>query len=189
MSHAHTLRFATAADVFEAFPTLWDDLKVDTGSHPPLDFLQRLAKSETPEDAITFAAYLLSKREAVWWACQSVRALDGGLKPEAEKLLLIAEAWVREPEEHRRLGALEMVQRADRALPSYWAAYAAGTSSGFMVVHPQPAGPVPPELTAKCARLAVLLALARVPVTIRRDSLAACVGNAEALLLRNAAQP
>ena len=70
-----TLRFATARDVAEAFPTLVEDMLAEPGEREPLAFLRELADGETPEDAVSFCAYVLPRRDAVWWACRSVRAL------------------------------------------------------------------------------------------------------------------
>ncbi len=58
------LRFFTAREVFEAFPGAAGDMagtpRDDTET--PLDFLARLLASPTPEDAVSFCAYLLGRR-------------------------------------------------------------------------------------------------------------------------------
>ena len=104
------LRFFTAREVFEALPGAAGDMAgiPESDAETPLDFLTRLLASSTPEDAVSFAAYLLGRREAVWWACACHRLLGQPSNRDDEKGLLMAEAWVREPEEHRRRAALTL---------------------------------------------------------------------------------
>src|SRR5688572_18990279 len=161
------LRFSSARDVFEAFPTAHDDLEAKPTDQPPLVFLEALMESDTPEDAVAFCAYLLPRREAVWWACQCVRELNSSRNPAEDKALAAAEDWVREPEEERRRTALDTGSDSDRNAPATWAALAAGWSGGSMTPVDQPPAPCPPHLTAKAVRAAVLTALARVPVKQR----------------------
>ena len=66
-------RFATAEAVFETFPELSEKISVKPSERPPLDFLRSLIGAGKLEDAVTFAAYVLPRREAVWWACRSDR--------------------------------------------------------------------------------------------------------------------
>jgi hypothetical protein len=167
-------RFTTARDVFDAFPAAHDDIEAEPTDDPPLVFLRGLVASPTPENGVTFCAYLLPRREAVWWACQCVRALNA-IRGEAEEAALeAAEAWVREPEEGLRRAALELGGSGDQSAPSTWLAYAAAWSGGSMTTGDPPV-PAPPHLTAKAVRAAVLMALARVPVKQRRESLGACL--------------
>src|SRR5215472_14360491 len=96
------LRFAAARDVFEAFPSAHKDITTAPSDQPPIAYLRELAKGQTPDDALAFCAYLLPRREAVWWASQCVRALLGEPTAADEAALQAAEAWVREPAEANR---------------------------------------------------------------------------------------
>src|SRR3712207_1866514 len=119
------VRFATAREVFEAFPGARQDIKASPTDEPPLAFMKSLLESPTPEDALSFCAYMLPRREAVWWACQCVRALIPNPGEEDEKALRAAESWVRDPEESHRRTALRVGEKGDpRAAPS-WVALAA----------------------------------------------------------------
>jgi hypothetical protein len=168
-------RFTTARDVYEAFPTARDDLEVDPTDEPPLVFLKALTRSETPENAVSFCAYLLPRREAVWWAAQCVRSLASSHSDAEQAALEAAETWVREPEEEKRRAALDIGSRNDKSAPTTWVALAAGWSGGSLTAPDQPPVPAPPHLTAKAVRAAVLTALARVPVKQRAEHLAACL--------------
>ncbi len=170
------IRFTTAAQVFEAFPAARADIEATPTQDAPLAFLRSLAASATPEDAIAFCAYVLPRREAVWWACQCVRGLIPARSEAEEAGLAAAEAWVREPEEERRVQALRLGMGADRGLPTTWLALAAAWSGGSMT--PPEDGvavPAPPHLTAQAARAAVLIALARIGARERAASLATCL--------------
>ena len=96
---AQRIRFTTAAQVFEAFPRA----AFDIGSRPvdegPIEFVRTLIARAHRYDAVTYAAYLLPKREAVWWGCQCLRAFSPAYADEA---LMAAEAWVRTPDETTR---------------------------------------------------------------------------------------
>jgi hypothetical protein len=157
------LRFGFAREVFEAFPTAREDIEAEPSEAPPLEFLRRLASGPTPDDAIGFCAYLLPRREAVWWASQCVRDLIGQPTENDEIALGAAEDWVREPEESRRRAALEVGLTADRRAASTWVALAAAWSGGTLIVSEHGAPPAPPHLTAKAARGALMLALVNKP--------------------------
>lgn len=169
-----TSRFSTASEVYEAFPTLRDDLSCAPTAESPPAFLRALAASATPEDGIAFCAYALDRREAVWWASQCLRRLPPApFVPDAA--IEAAEAWVHEPREERRLAALRLGTEGDRRLPTTWLALAAGWSGGNIapagmgVSHPEP------HFTARAARVAILSALARVTARDRRTQLGHCL--------------
>ncbi|MBN8939770.1 MAG: hypothetical protein J0H01_09775 [Rhizobiales bacterium] len=169
------LRFATARDVFDAFPSLADDMVAAASERDPLAFLAELAAGPTPEDAVSFCAYMLPRRDAVWWACRCTRTLARDPMGVEDEALAAAEAWVRDPNEDNRTRALGIGNSANRTLPTTWAALAAAWSGGNLSVGEHPGAPAPPHLTAKAARACVLMALARVPATERRAKLRSCI--------------
>lgn len=166
-------RFLTASEVYAAFPQMTDVISVPGSSASPPAFMRSLAASGTPEDAVTFCAFALGRREAVWWACQCVREMMGDGSD--DQCLQAAENWVREPEEDLRKTALELGMGADRAAPQCWLALAAGWSGGTIAPASPVSVPPAPHLTATAVRAAVLIALARVPVTERARGLERCV--------------
>lgn len=157
------LRFSVAREVFDAFPTAYVDIKAKPSDELPIAFVRGLAKSPNPSDAIAFCAYLLPRREAVWWASQSVRSLLGKPTVSDEAALNAAEAWVREPEEPKRREVLEIGLNADQRAASTWVALAAGWSGGPMIVSDYGGPPAPPQLTAQSAFTAIQLALGGKP--------------------------
>jgi hypothetical protein len=94
------VRFATAQALFETFPELSQKISRRPNEQFPPKFLQALLTAGKVEDAVTFCAYLLPRREAVWWACRCARtplgkiaeeraaaplAAGGGLEPDDER--------------------------------------------------------------------------------------------------------
>jgi hypothetical protein len=154
------IRFASAREVYEAFPTAYEDIPTPPTDEPPLRFLRALVTSPGVNDAIPFCAYMLPRREAVWWASQCVRALIGAPTEADETALKAAEEWVYEPEEPRRREALTIARSHDQRAASTWVAYAAAWSSGTIIVSEHGGPPVTPQLTAKTATAAIRLALA-----------------------------
>ena len=99
------LRFTTARQVFEAFPTAASDIEVSPADEAPLDFARKLLAPSRRFESIVYLAYLLPRREAVWWGCQCVRAISGDKSDDA---LLAAEAGSRDPDETTRRAALDL---------------------------------------------------------------------------------
>jgi hypothetical protein len=153
------LRFAVAREVFEAFPTAHEDIAAKPGDQLPLVFLRELVNGPTPDDAVAFCAYLLPRREAVWWASQSVRALLGGPTVSDEAALKAAEDWVYEPEEEKRRQALQIGSAANQRIASTWVALAAAWSGGSMIAGDFGGPQAPPQLTAQAAFTAIRIAL------------------------------
>lgn len=169
------LRYKTARDLFEAFPTASEDMAAQPSDRPSLDFITGLVAGPTPEDGITFCAYLLPKREAVWWGRQCLNRISEMLDAEDHEMLALAENWVRYPDEDQRNAALDAGMASRTKSPGVWIALAAGWSSGSML--DPDAAPVapPPYLTAKAVNAGILSALARVDRKVRGGTLRAFV--------------
>lgn len=172
------IRFPTTRDLYEAFATAQQDIEMEPSDAAPLDQLHSLGKAGEWDKAVSFCAYLLPRREAVWWGCRSTRRLVPKLAPAEEPGLQAAEEWVKTPEEDLRVAALELGMRSDFNCPTTWLALAAGWSGGNMALGAQASAPPPPQQTARAVRAAVLGAVARVAPGERTDSLRACVEDA-----------
>jgi Family of unknown function (DUF6931) len=181
------IRFETARDLIEAYPSARDELMIEPADVPSLEFLKQLSEQPPIDKAIGFCAYLLPRREAVWWGCQCVRSLAAPIANE-EAALQAAENWVREPEDERRLAALAIGRQSNYRLPATWMALAAGWAGGAMppgslvgfegAVLPQAGDawlPIPPDQTAKGVRTGILIAAAKVPPQERSERLSRCI--------------
>jgi hypothetical protein len=167
------LRFATVRDLYEAFETARDDIGVEASDEPSLAFLQSLAAAQAWDKAISFCAYLLPRRAAIWWGCQSLRRMTQLTPPEAD-ILAVAEAWVREPEEERRRAALDL-GHGDPRLPATWMALAAGWSGGNIVPPQMGIVPAPPHQTARAVRAGLLMATAQIPAENFASVMQGCI--------------
>jgi hypothetical protein len=168
-------RFATARELIGAFPFARYDLETKPTEQPPVEFIRSLAASGAYRDAVSCCAYLLPRREAVWWACQSVRAGGKTLLPEEKAALDAAEAWVRTPEEDLRQAALSFGTDEPTDSAAIWACRAAAFSGGIMSNTPK--GPVraQPEATARAARAAVLITATTVESGTRDKYFSSCI--------------
>lgn len=172
---AQALRFVTARDLFEAYPIALDELYVEPTDQPSLEFLKSLVDSNALGKAVGFCAYLLPRRQAVWWAAYCTRMMAPSRTPEEDAGLQAAEAWLKEPEEDRRLASLEFGRRADQRLPTTWVALAAGWAGPTMPTGDENPIAVPPYQTARAVRTALLIAGSRVPPQQRDEMLRKCV--------------
>ena len=171
------LRFATAEALFETFPELSRKISTEPGEQCPTVFLRTLVAAGKIEDAVTFNAYLLPRREAVWWACRSARATVGQIAEDRAAALLAAEAWVREPDDERRQAALEIGTKGHCDDPLTWVALAAGWAGGLLVSGPHHSIPMPQYMTARAARTAILISALSVKWDQRPAYLQACIAD------------
>ena len=175
------IRFATAKDLFDSFGLARSTIKASPTEDAPLTFLRDLIAGDRIEDALTFCAYLLPRREGVWWACRSVRALKGADLDGKAQGLLLAEAWVREPDAERRRAAEEFGNSANVDDPMTWLARAAAWSGGAITMGQAPAFAPPPELTPHAACVAILLSAGVLSPADRRTKLVACIEDGQKL--------
>lgn len=168
------VRFATTRALYDTFPEVLQKVRAAPTDQPPLEFLKALASAGKLPDAVAFCAYLLPRREAVWWACGSVRVLAAEVARDAAAGLLAAEAWVIEPNDEHRQAALDIGSGGDPDNPQRWLALAAGWSGGFQVSGTEQV-PTPPFMTARAARIAVLLSAAKIGGGERLARLRSCI--------------
>lgn len=158
-----SIRFVTVRDLYETFPLAQDDVGIEPSDEPALEFLRRLTEEEDWEAAVSYCAYLLPRREAVWWGCQSLRRIQPHRAPQDTRAIEVAESWVREPEEDRRLAALELGSAGDHRAPSTWMALAAGWSGGSVVPRESGYAPASADQTARAVRAGLMIAMSRMP--------------------------
>jgi hypothetical protein len=141
---------------------LWGDVGAAVNDEPSLEFLRKLAAEEKWDAAISYCAYLLPRREAVWWGCQSLRRIISRPAPPDSAALDAAEAWVREPEDYLRRSALDLGTQGDPGRPATWMALGAGWSGGS--VAPPEFGVVlaTPYQTARAIRAGLLIAMSTI---------------------------
>jgi uncharacterized protein DUF6931 len=157
------IRFVTVRDLYEAFPMAQDDVGAAASDEPSLPFLRSLVHKEAWAPAVSYCAYLLPRREAVWWGCQSLRRIQPVASAEDTRALDAAEAWVREPENDRRFAALAVGSESNYRAPATWMALAAGWSGGSVVPPEMGNAPAAPHQAARAIRAGLMIAMAKVP--------------------------
>lgn len=127
-------------------------LKLLTAEQTPRQFFDALVAADLFADAMRYLAYVLPKREAVWWAHQSVAAHDA--KAARPVLRCVAE-WVIQPTEETRRAAQAAAQVAGPTTPSGLTARAVFWSGGSIA--PVGATPVVPgaHLTPQAVAMAI----------------------------------
>lgn len=168
-------RFVTTLALFETFPRSITKIAATPTDEPPIMFLKKLSAQHEFEDAITFCAYLLPRREAVWWACGCAKAMLGDIPASRAGPVIAAEAWVYNPDDAHRRAALEIGNQSDNNDPLSWLALGAGWSGGALFVHPQFPVQVPPYMTPRAARIAILLSARMVKPDQYAARMQACI--------------
>jgi hypothetical protein len=169
------IRFATAQALFEAFPEVSRKVAAAPTEQSPIEFLSGLVAAGKLDEAVAFCSYLLPRREAVWWACGCARELLSDVPQDRGAGLLAAKAWVREPHEAHRRAALDIGTRGDGNCPLTWAALAAGWAGGFLLSGPNKQIPMPPYMTARATRTAILIGALKVKRDERPARLRGCI--------------
>jgi hypothetical protein len=169
------LRFELARNVFEAFPIAEHELGVEPSDEPSLDFLSSLAGNGEFDRAVGFCAFLLPRREAVWWGCRSVRKFIQKPTLDEREGFKVAEEWVRQPEEDRRLTALELGMRYSSKLATTHLALAAGWSGRTFSIGAGDPIPIQLHQTARAVRSAILIAACHASFAEKPDLMRSCL--------------
>jgi hypothetical protein len=171
--------------LFETFPELTKEASLAPGDEIPVAYLKRLLAQDKLEEAINFCAHLLPRREAVWWACGSVRMLLGDIPRDRAACLVAAEQWVERPSEELQKAALKLGNESDSNDALSWLALAAGWAGGVMLAKSDGPVPMPLYLTARAARVAIQLAAVGLQKAERADRLKRCLADGIRLAEKN----
>ena len=122
-----------------------------------------LERTGRADDAVSVLGQALSRRAAVWWACQAARGEDGGVLAAESAPLEIAERWVRRPEQGTAYAAYDLAMTAGLGHPAGCAAMCAFLAGESLA--PAHLPPLPPA-----DHLAGMLAAGAVKIAaVRRD--------------------
>jgi len=156
------LRFATVKDLFEAYPTARGDTGVSAEAEASLAFLRRMLNERTPQPGLAYCAYLLPRREAVWWAAQCLR-LTETLAAVDTANLAAAEDWVRDPSEAKRQDLVAKSEALNKDRASTWVVLAAAFSGGNFSPTSGVTVPVTGHATAQAVRTGLILGSFQLP--------------------------
>ena len=148
MALEDNLRHLQADDIFSMTPGMEDDITRKPQNQSALEFLAALKNSDTPEEAITFSAYMLEPRLAVWWGHECLRSQENLLSQEDQDMLDLAANWVGEPTEENRYIAMNAAMDQAERSPGGWIAMGAGWSGGQQSQQSGCPGPAPARITS-----------------------------------------
>ena len=156
------IRHPTASGIFAALPGIANDMAARPGEEETLTHLAQLAASDTPEEAITFAAQMLVPRLSIWWGHECLKSMPEVLTQTDEHLMQIAAAWVGDPSEENWASATAIVDATNDRSPGIWLGFAVRFSGGSLVSEGARRFliPPPPEVCGRCVNAAALTALA-----------------------------
>lgn len=136
-----------ATEAAKDVPLVAEGLALLRPEHTPRQFLDALAKAGLLADAVRFLAFLLPRREAVWWAVQCVKQVPAFATGEkAAAALAAAEKWAADPTDDHRRAAYAAGEAAELSTPAGCAAVAAFLSEGSLA--PPHLQTVPPPASA-----------------------------------------
>ena len=166
------LRLQGAAELFQAMPPLGGLVmgRPTPGQHC-LDFLHQLASGQTPEEALTFMAFALLARQAVWWGHECLKAVPELLTGQDHEMMALIGPWVARNDDDSRYAALEAGLQAEVHGPGVWLALGAGWSGGSISGRGLPPVPPPVGATGQALNAAINSALARVAQDRRRRTI------------------
>jgi len=133
----------TALEVCRA-AELEDDVVALLGDgEQPRAFIDALVAAENHAAAVTFLAYALDKRPAVWWAWVCARRAHGDTPgPVIQAVLDAAKVWIADPSDANRRTVMARAEAADFGTPAGCAGLAAFLCGDSLA--PPEAEPVPP---------------------------------------------
>ncbi len=163
------LRYQTAQDLFAACASAAEDITAVPTRQSSVDFCRMLLAGPVPEEAISFCAYLLPDRTAIWWGHECLDQLAQLLDGYDLELLALVRQRLGEP---ARLAphVFTSWRLARQRSPAGWVALAAGLEEGRggdLELNPQvmPVG--------RAVQTGILAGLARVAAADRPEVLSA----------------
>jgi hypothetical protein len=172
---ANELRFKTARDLFMACPAVARDMVALPTEQPSIEFCRTLLAGRVPEEAITFCAYLLPERAAVWWAHECLSHLTVLLDHRDQELLALVRNWVSEPDSAYHRAEVSQAAAMPPTTPAAWIALAAGRHGNGSAIEASAVSAFQSLPAAHAVSAGVLAGLARVALEDRFSVLSAFV--------------
>ncbi|RUU46799.1 hypothetical protein EOC93_01840 [Mesorhizobium sp. M6A.T.Ce.TU.002.03.1.1] len=172
---ANELRFKTARDLFMAYPAVASDMVARPTEQPSIEFCRALLAGRVPEEAITFCAYLLPARAAVWWAHECLSHLTVLLDHRDQELLALVRDWVSEPDSPHHRPEVSKAAAMPPTTPAAWIALAAGRHGSGSAMDASAVSALQQSPAAQAVSAGVLAGLARVALEDRFSVLSAFV--------------
>jgi hypothetical protein len=174
-------RFETVNDLYSAIPQVAEM----THNRPleaeaPLHFMVRLRGSTTPEEAVTFTAFVVHPKLAIWWGHECLRQMPNALTPTDRSMMEMVSEWISAPTTERRHAIMKEALWCPIRCPGVHLALAVGWSGGSIA--PNDPANVPLHRTPRAVNTAILSCLAQVDLSKRQVFLARFIDMAESML-------
>ena len=129
--------FETSAPILERFAPTEEAQEVISAEMTPAETVAALLKEELLSDLANFFAHGMPPREGVCWAVavhrDVAKALGRKIVPDVAAILALAENWVRDPQEGRRVQLMQAGETRNSSDPVSWLCNAvAWNGSGSM---------------------------------------------------------
>lgn len=175
-----TTRYDTVTDLYVAIPQLAElTQQRPREGEEALEYLWRLRSSTTPEEAITFTAFAIQPKLAIWWGHECLRAMPDALSPLDRQMMEQVASWIGRPATDMRHDVMRHALYAPAKSPGVHLALAVGWSGGSIAPN-DPAG-VPLHRAPRAINTAILSCLARADLSRRPVFLAKFIDMAESL--------
>lgn len=158
-----------------ACPAVARDMVARPTEQPSIEFCRALLAGRVPEEAITFCAYLLPERAAVWWAHECLSHLTVLLDRRDQELLALVRDWVSEPDSAHHRAEVSQAAAIPPTTPAAWIALAAGRHGNGSAMEAPAVSALQPLPAAHAVSAGVLAGLARVALEDRFSVLSAFV--------------
>lgn len=163
---AVTLRYDTLADLFASIPQI-AEITTDRprANENAQDVLFRLRRSDTPEEAITFAAFAFVPKMAIWWGYECLRSIPEVLTPTDRSMMDGIANWIGQPTTAHRHAVMKDALWAPERVPAVHLGLAVGWSGGSIA--PNDPAAVPLHRCPRAINTAVLSVLAQANISRR----------------------
>jgi hypothetical protein len=147
-----------------------------------VSFLLRLRGSTTPEEAVTFTAFAVVPKMAIWWGYECLRLAGDDITQDERRMMELVAQWTQYPGDENRFQAMQMGLFARVRSPAQSLCLAVGWSGG--PIAPNDPAPVAAHRTPRAISTAVLGSLAKADLTQRPVRLARFINEAAQLFGR-----
>jgi hypothetical protein len=162
-----SLRYQKLADLYEGIPQVAElTQQRPRPGEDTYDFMWRLRRSETPEDAVTLTAFAFVPKMAIWWGHECLRTMPEVLTTTDHHFMEGVAQWLGDPSRENRQSLMREALWSPDRVPGTNLALAVGWAGGAVAPN-DPASP-PLHRSPRSLNTAVLSCLA-LSATSRRQ--------------------